>query len=73
MKAVAMKYLERAHEDEESAEKLNRVIQRLLRERTGKGKTERKELSDRIAYYKRIRNECLNISNHLTERHLGVG
>ncbi len=70
---MSMNYLQWSHEYEETAEKLNRVIQRLLRERTGKGKTERKELSDRIAYYKRIRNECLNISNHLTERHLGVG
>ena len=37
-----------------------------------KGKSDKKELDDKIAFYRSLRNECLRIAAHLRKRSKGV-
>ena len=67
-----MNYLEWSHEYEKTAEEMNMMMLRLKQKRMGGSKTEKKELADKIIYYRNRRNECLRIARHLSERHRGV-
>ncbi len=67
-----MNYIEWSKEYETTAAELEKVLTRLKREREGKGKSNRKELDDKIIYYRRLRSECLKISAHLLARSKGV-
>lgn len=66
-----MNYLEWSHEYEATAQELDKLIQRLKKQRTASPANKR-ELSDKIAFYRQCRAECMQISNHLLERHRGV-
>ena len=67
-----MNYFEWSKEYEKTARELDTVIERLKKQKKGKREGEKKELSDKIALYQSYRNECVQISNHLMQRHLGV-
>ncbi len=67
-----MNYLEWSHEYEKTAEEMNIMMLRLKQKRMSGSKTEKKELADKIIYYRNRRNECLRIARHLSERHRGV-
>ena len=51
---------------------MEQLIRRFQQERAGQGRTADKELTDKIAYYRTCRNECIDIANRLMLRHLGV-
>ena len=51
---------------------MNMMMLRLKQKRMSGSKTEKKELADKIIYYRNRRNECLRIARHLSERHRGV-
>lgn len=67
-----MNYLEWSKEYEQTASELNRVVQRLKKERRHAGRADYKELTDRITHYRHCRNECMLVAQHLRERHKGV-
>ena len=67
-----MNYLEWSHEYEKTAEEMNMMMLRLKQKRMNGSKTGKKELADKIIYYRNRRNECLRIARHLSERHRGV-
>ncbi len=67
-----MNYLEWSHEYEKTAEEMNMMMLHLKQRRMSGSKTEKKELADKIIYYRNRRNECLRIARHLSERHRGV-
>ncbi len=66
-----MNYLEWSNEYEETAKMLDELIQKLKKQRTA-SPANRRELSDKITYYRQCRAECIEISNHLRDRHRGV-
>ena len=72
MKGIIMNYFEWSKEYEKAAEELGAVISQLTTRKRKATPSEKLELSDRIAIYKRYRNECLNTANHLMDRHRGV-
>lgn len=67
-----MNYFEWAQEYETTAMELDKVVNRLKRERRSACESVKKELSDKISFYRGCRNECLGIANHLMDRHRGV-
>ena len=66
-----MNYLEWSHEYEETVQTLDELIQKLKKQRAA-SPLNRRELSDKISYYRQCRAECMEICNHLMERHRGV-
>lgn len=71
MKGNQMNYLAWSQEYTETAEELNKVILRLKKQRAGKGKSDKKEITDKISEYRCCRNDCLRIAEHLMQRHRG--
>ena len=67
-----MNYLEWSKEYEQTAERLNEVIVRLKRRRGGLSESEKKELADKLRFYRRCRNEAYDVARHLLNRHKGV-
>ena len=67
-----MDYIEWSSEYDDEACRLNEVMDRLKKRRRSASESEKKELSDRIAFYRRCRNECRDIARHLTDRHRGI-
>ncbi len=67
-----MNYFEWSQEYYDTAEKIADIIERLKLRRKSAVISERKELDLRIANYKVIYNECLQIANRLLQRYKGV-
>lgn len=67
-----MNYYNWSKEYEQTAAALNEVVMRLKRRRTGLSESEKKELTDKISFYRRCRNEALDIAQHLMARHKGA-
>ena len=67
-----MNYLEWSKEYEQTAERLNEVIVRLKRKRSGLSESKKKELDDKIRFYRSCRNDAFEIAQHLLNRHRGV-
>ena len=51
---------------------MDSMVMRLKKQRAAKGKSDKKELDDKIAFYRSLRNECLRIAAHLRKRSKGV-
>ena len=69
---MLMNYFEWSQEYYDTAEKIADIIERLKLRRKSAVLSEKKELDLRITNYKVIYNECMQISNHLLQRHKGV-
>lgn len=67
-----MNYYEWSNEYYQSALEVNDSIEKLKNQRKNAPKSITKELDNRIAEYKRIYNDCMNIANHLMNRHYGL-
>lgn len=67
-----MNYYEWSKEYAQSAEALDKIISRLKEQRKRVHSSHRKELDDRIAFYKVCRNECVQTADHLMQRYEGV-
>ncbi len=67
-----MNYTQWAHEYEETANELDKVVTRLKRERKSACDSVKKELADKIVFYRGCRNECIKIANHLMNRQRGI-
>lgn len=67
-----MNYYEWSQEYKQTAAQLDKVIKRLLNERKGKCESTKKEISDKISFYRCCKYECLRVAEHLMQRHLGV-
>ena len=66
-----MNYLEWSKEYEQTAKRLDEVIVRLKRRR-GVSESEKKELADKLRFYRHCRNEAYEVARHLLNRHKGV-
>ncbi|SCY05906.1 hypothetical protein SAMN02910441_00720 [Ruminococcus sp. YE282] len=69
---MLMNYFEWSQEYYDTAEKIADIIERLKLRRKSAVLSEKKELDLRITNYKVIYNECMQIANHLLQRHKGV-
>lgn len=67
-----MNYFEWSQEYENTAREMDSMVMRLKKQRAAKGKSDKKELDDKIAFYRSLRNECLRIAAHLKKRSKGV-
>lgn len=67
-----MNYYEWSQEYENTAREMDSMVMRLKKQRAAKGKSDKKELDDKIAFYRNLRNECLRIAAHLKKRSKGV-
>lgn len=67
-----MNYYEWSNEYYQSALEVDESIEKLKIQRKKAPKSIAKELDNRIAEYKRIYNDCMNIANHLMNRHYGL-
>ncbi|MBQ1687027.1 MAG: hypothetical protein II629_07985 [Ruminococcus sp.] len=67
-----MNYYEWSQEYENTAREMDSMVMRLKKQRAAKGKSDKKELDDKIAFYRSLRNECLRIAAHLKKRSKGV-
>lgn len=67
-----MNYFEWSQEYENTAREMDSMVMRLKKQRAAKGKSDKKELDDKIAFYRSLRNECLRIAAHLRKRSKGV-
>ena len=67
-----MNYYEWSQEYENTAREMDGMVMRLKKQRAAKGKSDKKELDDKIAFYRSLRNECLRIAAHLRKRSKGV-
>ncbi|MBQ1308913.1 MAG: hypothetical protein II118_00605 [Ruminococcus sp.] len=67
-----MNYYEWSQEYENTAREMDSMVMRLKKQRAAKGKSDKKELDDKIAFYRSLRNECLRIAAHLRKRSKGV-
>ncbi len=67
-----MNYFVWSQEYINTAAELANVIERLKAKRKGLSKYEKKELDSKIAKYKTYYNECIQIADHLLERHKGA-
>lgn len=67
-----MNYFEWSQEYENTAREMDSMVIRLKKQRAAKGKSDKKELDDKIAFYRSLRNECLRIAAHLRKRSKGV-
>ena len=67
-----MNYYEWSQEYENTAREMDNMVMRLKKQRAAKGKSDKKELDDKIAFYRSLRNECLRIAAHLRKRSKGV-
>ena len=65
-------YYEWSQEYENTAREMDSMVMRLKKQRAAKGKSDKKELDDKIAFYRSLRNECLRIAAHLRKRSKGV-
>ena len=59
-----MNYYEWSQEYENTAREMDSMVMRLKKQRAAKGKSDKKELDDKIAFYRSLRNECLRIAAH---------
>ena len=64
-----MNYLIWSQEYLDTADMMQKVIDKLNARRKGASKTEKKELEDRIYKYRGYRGECLRIAALLRSRH----
>ncbi len=64
-----MNYLIWSQEYLDTADMMQKVIDKLNARRKGASKTEKKELEDRIYKYRVYRGECLRIAALLRSRH----
>ena len=64
-----MNYLIWSQEYLDTAEMMQKVIDKLNARRKGASKTEKKELEDKIYKYRGYRGECLRIAALLRSRH----
>ena len=67
-----MNYFEWSTEYEKTALELEAVMDKLKSRRRTASESEKKELSDKITFYRHCRNECRDIANHLMQRHRGA-
>ena len=67
-----MNYYEWSQEYENTAREMDSMVMRLKKQRAAKGKSDKKELDDKIAFYRSLRNESLRIAAHLKKRSKGV-
>ncbi len=67
-----MNYYEWSQEYENTAREMDSMVMRLKKQRAAKGRSDKKELDDKIAFYRSLRNECLRIAAHLRKRSKGV-
>ena len=67
-----MNYYEWSQEYENTAREMDSMVMRLKKQRAATGKSDKKELDDKIAFYRSLRNECLRIAAHLRKRSKGV-
>ena len=71
-KGIIMNYYEWSLEYEQSAKELEKVITRLKKRRAHISESEKKEINERIAFYKSCRSECIQTADLLMRRHKGV-
>lgn len=67
-----MNYYEWSNAYYQTALEVDGSIEKLKIQRKNAPKSITKELDNRIAEYKRIYNDCMNIANHLMNRHYGL-
>lgn len=67
-----MNYFEWSNEYYQSALSVNDNIEKLKSQRKKAPKSVIKDIDSRITEYKRIYNDCINIANHLMNRHYGL-
>jgi len=67
-----MNYFEWSKEYENTAREMNNMVIRLKKQRAAMGKSSKKEMDDKIAFYRSLRNESLRIAAHLEKRSKGV-
>ncbi len=67
-----MNYFEWSQEYLQTANQLDRVLERLQTERAGASESVKKELSERILFYRSCRRDCLEIADILMDRCRGV-
>lgn len=67
-----MNYFEWSKEYFDTASEISEVIERLKAQRKNAGNTEKKEIDIKISKYRSCYYDCMDIANHLLERHKGV-
>lgn len=67
-----MNYFEWSNEYYQSALAVNDNIEKLKIQRKEAPKSVINDIDSRIAEYKTIYNDCINIANHLMNRHYGL-
>lgn len=67
-----MNYYEWSQEYYKTADDISVVIDRLKSSRKGASHSAKKDIEQKIAQYRIYYNECIQVANHLMDRHKGV-
>ena len=67
-----MNYYEWSQEYVQSANQLGNFIHKLKEQRKSASVSQKKELDDKIAYYRTCYHECMDTANLLMQRYEGV-